>query len=162
MPKKKEPKIPPEFEPVLLVYLGHRLDSQKTLKHAYRVISEDRNDGSRLEDNFGAENWYSKTLVPSTFPGGIISVYMNKEGSIFGGSQSREFVEFWKNTEQAGEWQTNHTVIKYQHKTFQEKKREATQNILHETIDPLRNAYKNMSRQRRRAFIAYLIEYISN
>jgi hypothetical protein len=143
-------------EKIQLVYIGIRTNTtNKSMKrlHAYQQVR----DGA-VVDPFMFRLFSSQLLKCAV--GSIIDCTAEINGDQMSIKGSREFAGFYPDLAQTTLWCIKSEAEKTQYDLWQIKRKRENSDPLLDHLQPVRESYRKLSRSSKRAFLAYLINYL--
>ena len=136
------------------VYLGRRLGRGGILCHAWAFDLE-------APDNPDSQGWYKKPHAPGAPVGGVYWLAKNDEGTVKRGGDQDPHYDSRRPDAECLAWQAKDRAAAAVKRSQNAVKREARRNLIEETLAPLRDVYRQMSRQERRILVADILEAVT-
>lgn len=138
---------------VALVFAGVRETSNKKLAQCfYKVLT----DGSHEKK----QRSYTKIKAVGR-PGGMYQFDCDAEDDSTVYPASMSYTGYWDDEDTVCEWQARHDAANSAARARRRQKRETGRNIIHERLEPIRDAYHKCVGMERNALLAQVVAYIS-
>ena len=137
-----------EREKILLVFITTCQDTEKKKSNLFLLVTqEEYQSGDKIERTDERQRIYSAKGIKCRQPGAVYD--------------SARYLGFWKNEIQRFEWQAEHRAKTNEEEARALEKKESTQNLLVEQLEPIRELYRSMPHFRRQALLTAVVYYIT-